>query len=303
MRNKDNLQKGFTLIEVIITIAIMSILAAIAFVNWRSFSDMTNLGNTAKMIESKIKLAKSYTLSATNDINYGVHLETDSVTIFPADAAYVLGDPDNQVFPLTDGVEIYVGAGNDIIFSRLTGVTANAGTIGIRVKSDTSKTKIITINSQGQTGTDSFEASAASAILEDTTNNINARHLHFTLAGWNIQSKPPITQLIFRKIDNTLIVPGIDTASYFNAGLFDWNSTVTVDGVAQKLRIHTLDASGTTLCIIRDRMNNSKDLKISFYDSGAGIEKEIVSYVENSTNKTVTVTANTPTWVAEMIPQ
>lgn len=276
-KEKIFISSGFTLVEIIIVIAIMSIIAAISIVSWRSFSDATALGNTAKLIETKIKLAKSNSLSAINDVNYGVHLEAESVTIFPADSAYVFGDPDNQVSVLTDGIEIYDGAGDDIIFSRLTGTTADFGNIGIRVINNTSKTKTITINSQGQTGTDNFGISGVSAIVEDETNIINARHIHFNLSVWSIQSKPPVTNLIFRKGDGTL-VQDIDTISYFNAGIFDWQGSVTVDSEAQTLRIHTLDTDGATLCIIRDRMQNNKSIKISFVYSGS--EKEIVAYTE-----------------------
>ncbi|MBU4338518.1 prepilin-type N-terminal cleavage/methylation domain-containing protein [Patescibacteria group bacterium] len=283
-----NKEKGFTLIEIIIVIAIISIIAVISIVSWRSFSDVTNLGNTAKMIEIKIKLAKSYSLSALNDVNYGVHLEAANVTIFPANVAYNPVGLNNQVFALTDGVEIYSGAGNNIVFSRLTGVTDDAGAIGIRIIKRPSKTKTISINAQGQTGTDSFEASSIPPIVEDTANNINARHIHFNLSAWSIQSNPPITDLIFRKGDGTLI-ESINTASFFNAGIFDWQGSVTVDAVAQNLRIHTLDTNGTTLCVIRDRMQNSKTIKISFIDSG--ITKEIVTYTEN-VDGTVTVSPN-----------
>lgn len=301
LNKTKNSSTGFSILEVLLVIAIISIITVIAVTSWRSFSDATNLSNTAKMIETKIKLAKNYSLSAVNDVNYGVHLEAGSVTIFPADAAYDPVGPNNQVFALTDGVEIYDGVGDDIIFSRLTGTTADSGTIGIRLIKDTSKTKTITINSQGQTGIDSFEASAVSPIVEDTVNNINARHIHFNLSAWSIQGKPPITELIFRKGDDTLI-QSIDTASYFSAGIFDWQGTIMVDGVAQKLRIHTLDASGATLCIMRDRMDNNKTLKISFYDSGAGTEKTIVIYTENA-DGTVTVDPNTPTWITSIVAQ
>lgn len=274
-------QKGFTLMEVLVVVAILMIIAAISLSSWLSFSDTTALSNNAKMIETKIKLAKSYSLSALNDVNYGVHLEAGSITIFPNDTAYTFGDPDNQVFTLTDGVEIYDGVGNSIIFDRLTGTTANSGNIGIRIIARPTKTKIVTINSQGQTGIDVFEASSISPINDP-------RHIHFNLSAWTIQSKPPITDLVFRKGDGTLI-ESIDTASFFNAGIFDWQGSVTIDGVVQRLRVHTLDAGGGTLCIVRDRMKNNKTIKISFIDNG--VTKEIATYTEQI-DGSVTVSPN-----------
>lgn len=274
-------QKGFTLIEVLLVAAILGIIAVVAMASWASFSDSTALGNNAKMIEAKIKLAKSYSLSALNDKNYGVHLDAGSLTIFPADAPYNPLGADNQASPLTDGVEIYDGVGNDIVFARLTGATANSGTIGIRIIAKPEKTKTITINSQGQTGIDVFATSPVSPITD-------SRHIHFRLSAWNIQSKPPVTALIFRKADGTLI-ESFDTASYFVDGVFDWRDSILIDDTAQRLRVHTLNTDGAVLCIKRDRMWNNKTVKISFMDNG--IEKEIVVYTENA-DGTVTVTPN-----------
>lgn len=275
---------GFTLLEIVIVIAIISIIAAISIVSWQSFSDATNLGNTAKMIEMKIKLAKNYSLSALNDVNYGVHLEAGNVTIFPADAAYIFGDSDNQVFNLTDGVEIYNGVGNDIIFSRLTGVTDDAGNIGIRIIKRPSKIKIISINAQGQTGTDTFEASSVSPIN-------NARHVHFNL-GWNIENAT-VLHLVW--IDNVTSIPiitnDIDATSYFNVGKteFDWSGTTVVNGVLQPMKIHSwLDGSGyTVLCVMRDATEN-EELNIYFTD---GIDKDIATYEKNEGTGVINVAA------------
>lgn len=278
MKKEEQKWRGFTLVEVLAVVAIISIITAISFSSWQSFSDATNLGNTAKMIETKIKLAKSYSLSAANDVNYGIHMEAGSVTIFPADAAYIPGDPGNKVFTLIDGVEIYEGAGNDIVFSRLTGVTADSGAIGIRIINNPSKTKIITVNSQGQTGADIFQASLRAPILEDPDNGINSRHIHFNLSAWSIQNAAATTELIMEWSGVAPVVENINTAAFFNAGIFDWQGTVAVDGAGQKLRVHTLDAGGSVLCVMRDRMQNSKTLKISFIDNG--IMKEIATYTE-----------------------
>lgn len=296
---KKEKQKGFTLVEVLLVIAIMSIIVTVSLSSWQSFSDSTNLGNTAKMIETKIKLAKSYSLSALNDVNYGVHLEVGSVTIFPADAAYVLNDPDNQVFALTDGVEIYDGVGNDIIFSRLTGITANPGNIGIRIINRPSKTKTITINSQGQTGTDTFGVSAVPAIVEgrdNIGNNINTRHIHFTLV-WSIKEFD-ILRLNWTGTGVTSpLTKNITMSGYFNAdkSSFDWQGTETVDNIAQTLRIHTLslDSTTTLLCIIRDRMKNNESLIISFFDNETETERGIITYEEKA-DGTVIVTPNYP---------
>lgn len=307
MLNKKNKQTGFTMIEVIIVIAVIGILTAMTIPSWQSFSDFINLKDSAKMIETKIKLAKNYSLNSLDDKNYGIRIEADKITIFNA-----VTSADVEVYNLINGVEIYniatAGGGADplcnngildagetntdcgggclpcssIVFNRLTG-TSNSGTFGIRMINRPLQTKIISINAQGQTGTDTFGTSTDSGIFEDITNSQNARHIHFNLSGgWTIQSKPPVTNLIFRKNDGNpgTLIEDIDTALFFNAGIFDWQDTIEIDGADQELRIHTLNASGTILCIIRDRTQNDKSIKIYFKYSG--IEKEVVSYVEST---------------------
>jgi hypothetical protein len=53
--------------------------------------------------------------------------------------------------PITGGINL-AGGGSDIVFSRITGDTANNGTIVIQLTSDSSKQKTISINSLGIIG-------------------------------------------------------------------------------------------------------------------------------------------------------
>lgn len=307
-KQKGFVSMGFSLLEVVIVIAIISTITAVSLLSWQSFSDAANLGNAAKMIEAKIKLAKSYSLSALNDTNYGVRFEADKVALFNAGTS-----ADIEFYKLSDGVEIYdiaiFGGGSDalcnngimdagetgidcgggclpcfsLVFNRLTGIS-NGGTFGIRIINRPSKTKTISINAQGQTGTDSFEASSVSPI-------VNARHIHFNL-GWNIENA---TVLHLAWIDNVTSAPivtnNIDTASYFNVGKteFDWSGATLVSGVSQPIRIHSwLDGSGyTVLCVTRDATEN-EELNIYFTD---GIDKDIATYEKIDATGAVNVSA------------
>ena len=70
-------------------------------------------------------------------------------------AIYDSLDANNEAVALDSALEIYptppslTGGGSDVIFDRLTGKTNQDGTVIIRVKSDTSKTRTITINATG----------------------------------------------------------------------------------------------------------------------------------------------------------
>lgn len=270
-------ESGFTLIEVLVVVFVMSIILSIAIISGRSFNDSINLENTVKSIDMKIKLAKSRSISALNGANHSVHFEADRVVVFEGDT-FNVSAPTNEVFVFSDNIKINIpvnlsGGGDDLIFNRLIGSTDNPGNINIEVISDPSKTKQIIINSDGQTSLNFFQTSTEPLIT-------NARHTHFHL-GWDIKDA---TTLSLKWVDPDnfdahIITNDIDIASCLNddQNIFDWTGTTMVDTVDQEMRIHSwLDASNhTVLCIIREQTENNK-LYI-YTDSGLS-EKDIATY-------------------------
>lgn len=143
---------GFTLIEIVIVVAIMAILSSIIFTSFSSFRNTKVLDTAIEDILTLISTARGDTLSAKADTQYGVHLASGSATLYSG-AVYVAGDSANQVVSLDGALEIVSislgGGGADILFDRLTGKTSNSGTFVIRVKSDTAKAHTVTVAGTG----------------------------------------------------------------------------------------------------------------------------------------------------------
>jgi prepilin-type N-terminal cleavage/methylation domain-containing protein len=254
----NNSNKGFSLIEILVVISIISIVLSIAVINGRNFNNSIDLENTVKSVDAKIKLAKAYSIGAKNETNYGVHFEADKVVVFRG-SAFIDGAPTNENFIFSSKIKINMpvnlaGGGSDLVFDRLVGSTSNFGSIEMSVISEPSKTKQIIINSDGQTSLSSFQSSSNSIIK-------NARHAHFSL-GWNIASATTLTLRWVDGFENTLAINNINIASNLNAdqSVFDWTGTTQVDGVDQEIRIHSwLDASNNTvLCVMRKQTENKK---------------------------------------------
>ncbi len=275
LNSKFQNKNGFTLIEVLIVISILVIMIGIAATIGRSFSDTVNLDNSAKMVGTNIKLAKTRSVNALNDTNYGVHFEDNYIVIF-AGNTFVEGDPANEIINLSDGIKtqnISFAGGGDLVFSRLTGVTNNPGSIEITLVKDLSKIRQIVVNKEGQVNYTSFQTSVAAPIT-------NARHVHYDLA-WNIENSAVLR--LEWTVDFDTVTNNIDMASYFNSDktVFDWYGTTEVDGSDQTLRVHGwLDEfDETVLCVIRDQ-TESNILDIYFIDGG--IPKKITTYTANA---------------------
>jgi prepilin-type N-terminal cleavage/methylation domain-containing protein len=274
----DKNKNGFTLLEILIAISIFFIILSITISITRSFSDTVNLDNAGKIIGTNIKLAKTRSISALNDTNYGVHFEDNYIVVFEG-SDYDAGDLTNKVVDLPDGVEIEMStinlaenptaSGYNLIFDRLTGATNNFGTIKIRLIKNPSEEKQIVINSEGQVDYTLFQTSSGSPIK-------NARHVHYNLV-WNIENS---TILRFEWVDEYSVstINDIDATAYFNADKseFDWHGEI-IEGSSQTLGVRGwLDASDkTVLCVIRDQ-TETKTLHIYFIDGGT--TKKIATY-------------------------
>ena len=280
--------KGFTLIEVLIVVLVILAILSIAITSGRNFNDSVNLENTAKSINAKIKLAKARSVSALNGTNHSVRFEADKITIFEG-STFNVSVSTNEVFTFSDDIRIDIptglSGGDDLIFDRLVGSTNNTGNIDIEVISDSSKTKQIIVNSDGQTSLNAFQTSTGPLIT-------NARHVHFYL-NWNIKDATTLSLKWVDpdNLDAHIITEDINIADYLSddQSVFDWTGSVTVNSVDQEMRIHSwLAGTFTVLCVIRDQTEEEKLL--IYTDSGLP-KKDIVIY--ENVGGAVSVSADT----------
>lgn len=147
--------RGISIIEIIIVIAIIGIISSIVMLNLSSFRNEQALRNTTMDIVSFLNKARQKTLSSLNSTNYSVHFETNKAVLFTG-SVYSSLDTTNEslifspsvAIPTSGGINI--GGGSDVTFERLTGDTIG-GTVVVKLISDPTKQKIITINKTGVT--------------------------------------------------------------------------------------------------------------------------------------------------------
>ncbi|MEK7557026.1 MAG: prepilin-type N-terminal cleavage/methylation domain-containing protein [Patescibacteria group bacterium] len=264
--------RGFTLVEIIVVLAIILLLVGLGLAAYRTFGRNVNLGTVSQQIVIVLDDARSRTVASLSDSQYGVHFENDTYTLFQGSTYNAQGN-NNEAHPLPTGVEFgsitLSGGGNDVVFDRITGTTSQSGTIVLRLTDTPATTQTITISPQGQ-------ADASGSVAPTDTRVTDTRHVHFTL-GWTIQGTSTLT-LTFSNPSHT---ENISMSDYFNADQtdFDWEGDVDVGGDSEHLRIqsHSIDATNTTLSVERDRRDNDVAVAVSIDGN------EIVSYAADGT--------------------
>jgi prepilin-type N-terminal cleavage/methylation domain-containing protein len=146
------MRKGFTLIEILIVIAILGIISVIVFGSFSVFRSSQGLDKDTDTVVEILRQARSQTLISKNASAYGVHVATTAVTLFSGDT-YSAADPNNQVFTFLNADLVVsvtlTGGGSDVIFKRLTGETSQNGTIVLSTQGAQPRTRTITVFKTG----------------------------------------------------------------------------------------------------------------------------------------------------------
>lgn len=125
--------RGFTLIEILISVAVIGILSAATLSAFGSFLKSKTAEGASYEVLSALSKARSMTLASKDSSQYGVRFDAGSVTIFKG-ASFAPGNPENKVFPLTGAGVTNIslgGGGQSVVFERLSGRSAQSGTVTV----------------------------------------------------------------------------------------------------------------------------------------------------------------------------
>ncbi len=259
---KDRLQTGFTFIEVIIVVLILSVLVAITVSDFVFWSKRIDVDNTTQEFANILRLAQNRTLSSEGSSQYGVYLNTTTsphqYVMFKGTSYATRDTSADQIYLLQQMLEFFninLGGGNEIVFNKLTGASQQSGNLSIRSKLDTSQIKTVYIDSSGTVSFSSVPNPSDASRVKDS------RHLHFDYS----RVIDTNTENITLSFDNGFVIYTFSINAYFISGQIDWSDTISVAGSNQTVRIHThrLNNPDTQFSIYRDRRLNNKSLKIT----------------------------------------
>lgn len=265
-KNKNN--AGFTIFEVVIVIAILSLLAVIPIADFVLLQKRTNLDNSVQEFAGVIRLAQNKTLASESNSQYGVYLNTsvspNQYILFKGTSYSSRDVACDKVYILSDKLEFYgidLAGGSEVVFDRLTGATEEAGSVSFRVKTDVSQNKTVYISDSGAIGFNQ------PAVLTDGNRVKDSRHVVFDYNKVIDTVNGNIT-LTF----DSSVVQQIPISQYLTSGQFDWEGNVSCGGANQRIHIHTnrLNNPDTQFSVFRDRRFNNKSLDITSSGDSSG---------------------------------
>ena len=277
------MKKGFTLIEILIVLAVLLIVLSLSVVVFYTLTRKTDLDTSRDNIVTTLNTAKNKTLASEGADQYGVYfdgssndtsLDAHEYILFQG-SSYAGASLETHILPATVKISDLSFKGtddeNEVVFNRLEGGTDNDGSITIQlVTTDEDVTideeRTIHVHPFGEVSTQTESGSEAGRITD-------SRHVHFNLE-WNIDGA---TTLKFNFI-NAGQIKEVSMADYFGLDSFDWEGEFSINDDTQKFRVHTHQWSPTILCIHRDRNDETNTQKVDISIIKDSIEKDIVRY-------------------------
>ena len=141
----NNMKRGFTLIESLLSVALLALIAFIAAPVYQSFQVRNNLTVTQSHIVDTLRRAQQLSLASEGDIESGIRIETNSIILFRGINYATRDILFDEVSEIPSSI---IPSGiNEITFTKLKGLPSLTGVITL--SSSMNETKPITINEKG----------------------------------------------------------------------------------------------------------------------------------------------------------
>ena len=143
--------KAYTLIEMLIVIAVLMVLTGLSSLSIVSFGQATDIDTAKTMVAGALKEARADSMADLNDKAWGIHLETGRLIIFPdSGTGFNPADKTNSVRVLPGKTSLawdLIAGGENLLFRQRTGQVQNYGTL--TVVSEAAEARTIIINQEG----------------------------------------------------------------------------------------------------------------------------------------------------------
>lgn len=137
---------GFTLIEILLSLSIIMILTGLSLPIYAAYNNRSNLDIATQTVAETYRRAEAYSRAAKNDSGWGVHIQSESITLFKG-TVYTSRDTafdDLNTLPPS----ITPSGLADIYFTEVTGTPNTAGTTTLTL-TGTNDARTINVSTTG----------------------------------------------------------------------------------------------------------------------------------------------------------
>ena len=137
--------RGFTLVEVLLSVTIISMLVGLSLPVYKSFQDRNDLDLTTESIANSFRRAQVYAGAVNGDSQWGVEVQGSTVTLFKG-ATFASRDTSYDEVTTIPG-NMAVSGLSEVLFSKLSATPNTTGSVTLTANSNDIRT--ITINAKG----------------------------------------------------------------------------------------------------------------------------------------------------------
>ncbi len=141
----EHRERGFTLLELLLSISVLTILSASSYIVFADVSERTEMDSVVSSIVSLIERAKAHAGAGDSDSAWGVRLEQPLATVFKGDAYDTRDVAFDEVIELSD---FELDGDLEYVFENGLGNPREPGTI-IVLNERSGDTRTLVVNEKG----------------------------------------------------------------------------------------------------------------------------------------------------------
>ncbi|HSW77347.1 MAG TPA: type II secretion system protein [Candidatus Chromulinivoraceae bacterium] len=138
-------ERGFTVIELLLSVAIVTMLAGLSLPIYISFQNRNNLDISTQSIADMLRRAQVYSRSVTGDSPWGVEIQPTVATLFKGSSFAGRNTAFDETQPIDNSTTI--SGLTEVLFTKFTAAPGTTGTITL--SATPVDTRTITINAKG----------------------------------------------------------------------------------------------------------------------------------------------------------
>lgn len=142
---KLNKQRGFTLLEVMLSVAIIALIAGLGTPIYQGFQVRNDLDVAANSISTSLRRAQILSQAVDGDTSWGLSIQSGEITLFRGTSYASRSAEYDEVFDLQGSIT--PSGVSEIVYEKFTGIPQATGTIILT--SNANEIRNITINEKG----------------------------------------------------------------------------------------------------------------------------------------------------------